>query len=142
MSRISIELPEHFNFSTYIPVRITDVNYGGHVGNDTILTLMHEARVQFLNQYGYSETNLGGKSIIMSDVAIVYKNELYYNNIVRISIAITDISRVMFDLFYLLEKQTDGKMIVVAQAKTAMVCFDYERKKVTAIPEEVKVKWK
>lgn len=141
MARITLELPLQFDFSTTIPVRITDLNYGGHVGNDTILTLIHEARIQFLKHHGYSETNIGGKAMIMSDVAIIFKNELFYGDNVRISIAVTETERASFDLFYLLEKNMEGKSVVVAQAKTGMVCFDYERKKVTSLPEEVKLKF-
>ena len=33
-------------------------------------------------------------------------------------------------------KIKDGKLIPVALAKTWMVCYDYDQKKVTAIPEE------
>ena len=36
MERIKINLPEHFNFSTNIKIRITDLNYGGH-GNSCVL---------------------------------------------------------------------------------------------------------
>ena len=47
MARIKVELPELFTFNTTIPIRITDLNYGNHVGNDTILSMIHEACVQF-----------------------------------------------------------------------------------------------
>ena len=40
MNRVSLHLPENFSFSTEIPIRITDVNYGGHVGNDSILSIL------------------------------------------------------------------------------------------------------
>jgi acyl-CoA thioesterase FadM len=70
MERIKINLPEAFSFSTNIPVRITDLNYGGHVGNDAFLSLLHEARMQFLQQFGYSEMNVEGVGLIMSDVGI------------------------------------------------------------------------
>jgi YbgC/YbaW family acyl-CoA thioester hydrolase len=141
MARIQVELPPTFIFSTIIPVRITDLNYGGHVGNDTILSLIHEARIQFLKHYGYSETDLAGTGMIMSDVAIVFKNELFYGDGVRIHVAVSDISRASFDVVYRLEKESEGKTVIVAHAKTGMVCFDYSRRKVTALPEEVKEKW-
>lgn len=70
MAKIKIELPNRFSFSTLIPVRITDINYGGHVGNDTVLSILHEARVQFLNHFGYQELNESGVGLIMKDVAI------------------------------------------------------------------------
>lgn len=142
MARISIEIPSSFQFSCNIPVRITDLNYGGHVGNDTILSIIHEARMQFLQSFGYSEKNLGGVGMIMGDVAIVYKNELFYGDIVRAQVTVTGITRVTFDLVYRLATEKDGKIIDIAHAKTGMVCFDYERKKPVAIPEEVSGKWK
>lgn len=138
MARITIDLPDSFSFSTQIPVRITDLNYGGHVGNDTILSLIHEARVQYLRRFGYDEKNLAGAGLIMSDVAIAFKNELFYGEIVHVSVAVSEISRASFDIVYLLEKETEGKKILIAQAKTGMVCFDYAKRKITALPEAVK----
>jgi len=140
MPRIKIDLPAHFPFSTLIPIRITDLNYGGHVGNDTVLSLLHEARMQYLRQYGYTELNLAGAGLIMSDVAIEFKNELFYGDTVKASVAITEMSKISFELYYKLEKESAGKTVLVATAKTGMVCYDYDKKKITAIPEEVKTK--
>lgn len=138
MARPEIALPSTFDFSTEIPVRITDVNYGGHVGNDTILSIIHEARMQFLAHFGYSEIKFGGAGMIMRDVSINFRNELFYGDIVHVSVAIKDVSNASFNLVYLLQKQAEGKNIIVAHANTGMVCFDYERRKITAVPEEVK----
>jgi len=137
MSRIKVELPEHFSFSASIPVRITDLNYGKHVGNDTILSMIHEARVQFLKQFGYGELDLAGVGLIMSDVAIEFKNELFYGDVVKVSVAAADFSKIAFDLYYKLEKMSGDTTRLVAVAKTGMVCYDYDKKKVTGIPGEV-----
>jgi acyl-CoA thioester hydrolase len=136
MARIKIELPGEFQFSTNLPIRITDLNYGGHVGNDTILTLVHEARVQFLRHYGYDELNMGGASLIMSDAAIEFKSELFYGDAVTAFVKAGEFSRAGFDLFYKLTLNNT----VVATAKTGMVCFNYETKKVMPVPEGVKEK--
>lgn len=141
MARVSIDLPSHFRFSTDIPIRITDVNFGGHVGNDTVLSIIHEARMQFLKRFDYSETNFGGTGLIMTDAAIQYKNELFYGDTVRVFVAVADVSKVSFDVVYKLEKETGERTLLVARAKTGMACFDYERRKLTAVPDEVKVKW-
>lgn len=140
MARIKIELPREFSFSVAIPVRITDINYGGHVGNDTILSIIHEGRMQFLNQYGYSEMNCGGAGLIMNDVGIEFKNEVFYGDIITVSVKATDFSKVAFEVLYKLEKIKDGKKIVVAAAKTGMVCYDYTSKRIVAIPADVKEK--
>ena len=134
MARIKISLPEIFNFSATIPIRITDLNYGGHVGNDTVLTLLHEARMQFLRHFGYSEMDFEGTSLIMSDVGIEFKSELFYGDSVKVYVTANDFSRAGFDICYELVNERDEK--VVAIAKTGMVCFDYQKRKVTSVPEE------
>ena len=136
MARIRLTLPENFSFSTSILVRITDLNYGGHVGNDTILSLLHEARVQYLQSLGYTELAFAGTSLIMSDVAIEYKNELFYGTILKAYVTATEFSRVGFDLMYELLIEKDGKEVTIAAAKTGMICFDYNKRKVVPIPEE------
>jgi acyl-CoA thioesterase FadM len=71
----------------------------------------------------------------MSDVAIEYKDQIYYGDEVFASVAVGEITKVAFDLFYKLEKKTvGGKHSTVALAKTWMVCYDYDKKKVAAIP--------
>ncbi len=96
MARIKVDLPDQFSFSTIIPVRITDLNYGGHVGNDTVLSLIHEARVQFLQHYGYAELNMAGVGLIMSDVGIEFKQELFYGDQIKASVAANDFSESFF----------------------------------------------
>jgi len=138
MARVKIDLPETFAFSTSFPVRITDLNYGAHVGNDTILSFIHEARVRFLKSFGYTELDLGGAGLIMSDVMIVFKKEIFYGDEIRLSVAATDFTRAGFDLVYKLEKDTSPATSLLAIAKTGMVCYDYSLKKVTALPDAVK----
>ncbi|HWC52788.1 MAG TPA: thioesterase family protein [Chitinophagaceae bacterium] len=140
MPRLKIKLPTLFSFSTKIPLRITDLNYGGHVGNDTILTLIHEARMQFLKNAGYSELDFAGVGMIMSDVMIEFKNELFYGDVLIASVTAGEFSKVGFDLFYKLEKAQNDTTILVATAKTGMVCYDYQKKKVVSVPEEAKTK--
>ncbi|MFL5742961.1 MAG: acyl-CoA thioesterase [Flavisolibacter sp.] len=136
MSRIRIDIPEKFIFSTDIEIRITDLNYGGHVGNDTILSLVHEARVRFLKQFGCTELNFGGIGLIMSDAGIEFKSESFYGDNIRVSVAVQGFSRVGFDLYYQLSRQPSNK--IIALAKTGMICYDYSLKKVVSVPEEAK----
>lgn len=140
MERIKLKLPATFQFSTIITIRITDLNYGGHVGNDTFLSLIHEARQQFLLSHGYAEMNIAGVSLIMSDVAIEYKQELNYGDAVKISVAATGFDKYGFDLFYKLEIIKDDTVTLAGKAKTGMVCYDYAEKKLAMVPDRVKEK--
>jgi acyl-CoA thioester hydrolase len=134
MARVKLQLPETFSFSTQIPVRITDINYGGHVGNDSVLSLLHEARMQFLNHHGYQELNFAGVGIIMADAAIEFKGEAFYGDILKAYVTAEEFSRIGFDLYYKLVKEKDESVVVLA--KTGIVCFDYDKRKVVAVPQE------
>ncbi|MBK8951560.1 MAG: thioesterase family protein [Chitinophagaceae bacterium] len=140
MARIKILLPEKFSFSCKIPVRITDINYGGHVGNDSVLSIIHEARMQFLHHYGYSEMDLAGAGMIMADVAIEFKGELFYGDIITASVIATDFSKIGFNIMYLLEKETNEIKKTIAYAKTGMICYDYSARKIVIVPEVAKKK--
>lgn len=137
MARIKVALPAHTTFDTQIRVRITDLNYGGHVGNDAILSILHEARVQLLGHYGYTELDFGGASLIMADVAIEYKAEAFYGDTLTCKMAFADLTRYGFDITYHLLNQHNKE---VARAKTGMLCFNYAARKLMILPDEVKVK--
>lgn len=133
MARIKIELPEQFQFSTDIAVSISDINYGGHLGHDSLISLMHEARVRFLKSRGFSETDIGGFGLIITDLAVIYKAEAFYGEILTIEIGIQDVTKYGWDLVYrVINKKIDKE---VARAKTGVVIFDYKQKKVVVIPE-------
>jgi YbgC/YbaW family acyl-CoA thioester hydrolase len=136
MARVKVSVPDSFSFSTIIPVRITDLNYGNHVGNDSILSLIHEARVQFLKHHQLTELDFKGVGLIMADVAIEYKTELFYGDALKVYVAADDFSAVGFDLVYKLVKNEEETL--VALAKTGMVCFDYARKRVAKVPVEAR----
>lgn len=134
MARVKVTLPNVFPFSTTVSVRISDINYGGHMGNDALLSMLHEARVQFLLHHQYSELNLAGKSLIMADVAIEYKGEGFRGDVLTIEVATHDFSKYGFDFVY---RVTSQEPKLIALAKTGMLCFDYSTRKVVSLPAEV-----
>jgi acyl-CoA thioester hydrolase len=137
MSRIKLTLPEQFSFTATIPVRITDLNYGNHVGNDAVLSIIHEARMQFLSYHGFTELNCGGVGLIMSDVGIEFKKEIFYGDVLSVNIAAVNFTSVGFDLYY---QTLNKEKAVTALAKTGMVCYDYDKKKIAQVPVVVKEK--
>jgi acyl-CoA thioester hydrolase len=138
MARVKLDLPDHFDFSTELTVRIGDVNYGGHLGNDAVLSLMHEARVQFLNHYGYSELNVEGAGIIMADSIVVYKSEGFHGDRLVAEVAVGDFQNASCDFLYRLTLKETGKEI--ARAKTGIVFYDYTLKKTMSVPAKFREK--
>ena len=134
MARIKLLMPEQKIFSTEIAVRITDINYGNHVGNDAFVRLIHEARVQWLSSNNYTELNIEGASLIMADLAVEYKGESFYGDVLKVEIAVGEISKAGFELYYLIHVNRNANNILIAKAKTGMVCYNYEEKKVRELP--------
>ena len=136
MGRIRIQLPQKFPFHTDLGIRISDINYGNHLGNDAVLRLLHEARVRYLQQYGFTETDICGVGLMIADAAVVYKSQGYYGDPLRIEITTAEPGRYGCDLYYRITNQATGKE--VARAKTGIVFFDYASNKLAELPEEFK----
>lgn len=137
MPRTKISVPSTFHFSTQLTVRVGDLNYGNHLGNDRILTYLQEARVRMLAAQGMSELNIGDNtSLIQGDAEIIYKSEGFLGDQIEIELAVNDISGSSFDIVYQLTNTTTGKLLAIG--KTRMVCFDYNTRKVQVVPASFK----
>ena len=133
MARVTIDLPKQFPFATDIPVRISDINYNNHLGHDSIITMIHEARVRFLNSYGFTELDIDGFGLVMTDLVVLYKSEVFYGEILTIEVTIRDFTKYGFDFVYHIANKETGTE--VARAKTGVLIFDYAKRKVVAVPE-------
>ena len=134
MARIKIEMPDNYLFSTVMDVRISDINYGNHLGNDSVLSFVHEARTRFFRQYGYTEMDVEGLGIIMTDSAIVYKAEGFHGDQIQIDITVGDFNKYGCDIFYLMTNKATA--VEIAHVKTGIVFFDYDVRKVVTLPEQ------
>jgi acyl-CoA thioester hydrolase len=139
MGRLKLTMPQDYLFSTEIEVRISDINYGGHLANDAVLSIVHEARLRFLATHNYTEKNIEGSGIIMTDASIVYKSEAFHADRLKIEIAVDDVSRLGFDLYYLLKNEATHQE--VAQVKTSFTFFNYDLHKIVSTPENFRRKF-
>lgn len=137
MNRIKIDLPQKFIFSTEISVRVYDVNFAGHLSNDSILSMIHEARILFLKNWGYSEVDTCGAGIIMFDAAIQYKSQGYHRDILLFEVTVDNFIKTGCDFFFKITNKATGKEI--ARAKTGIAFFDYKENKLVAVPEKFKL---
>ncbi|UCH94591.1 MAG: thioesterase family protein [Candidatus Aminicenantes bacterium] len=133
MPRVKLNPLAKYSFSTEIKVRITDLNYGGHLGNDSLLSMIHEARVAFLANYGFSEENCGGVSLIIGDTAVVYQNEAFAGDVLRFEVAAEEPTRCGFRLFFRITRPADEKTIALVE--NGMVCFDYQTRSAKPLPK-------
>ena len=132
LARVQISLPERFSFSTEIPIYINHINYGNHLDNSALISLVSEARVRFFKAFGYSELNVEGLGIIVADVAAQYRSEAFHGEVLVFDMAPDDFNKYGCDLVWRLSDQASGRE--VARGKTGIMFFDYAARKATAVP--------
>jgi acyl-CoA thioester hydrolase len=135
MARLKLELPPRLSFTTEIEVRVTDLNYGRHLGNDALLGLVHEARVRFLRAHELHELDVEGKMLVMIDVAITYRAEAFAGDRLSFAVAAGEPSRAGCTFFYRVTRLADQRLI--AEARTGVVFLDPATRKVVALPAAV-----
>ncbi|MBL0742504.1 acyl-CoA thioesterase [Chryseolinea lacunae] len=134
MARIQLQLPDKFLYETEIAIRISDLNYGGHLGHDTLLTLLQETRVNFYRTLGIKdELSLEGTvGQVIADVGVQYKSEVFFGDTLMVQLGVADIHKFGFDMVYRVTQKTSGKDVAIA--KTGIVCFDYATRKIAPVP--------
>lgn len=133
MPRTKLKLPHHFQFSTEMAIRVGDVNYAGHLSNDRVLAFIHEARVRFLKQHGFTELDIGGVGSIMTEAVILYKSEAFQGDKVQIHVTPADFHKYGCDFYYKLVHVGAGREI--ARAKTGFLFYDYGKRKMAPVPQ-------
>ncbi|HDP99592.1 MAG TPA: acyl-CoA thioesterase [bacterium] len=127
-------MTHNFKFSTEIAVTVGDINYGGHLGNDRLLSLFQEARLRYLQQFNCSELSIGDDtSLIMSQAHVNFKAEAFWGDQLTIFVRISRIEKIRFLFEYLIVK-TDQPQKIIATGHTQMVGFDYHHRKVKKLP--------
>ncbi len=131
MARVEIDLPETFAFSTDLPLRVDDLNYGNHLGNDRVLSLAQEVRVRWLASHGLGELDVGGAGLILADAALVYRAEGKYGMTLRGELAVGEVRTRSVELLHRFTDVASGQEI--ARVKTGVLCFDYAARKVVSL---------
>lgn len=134
MARVEIEMTDKFVFETEMLVRVKDLNYTNHVGYDAFISLTHEARIRFLAHFGYaSEMDIGGKGLLVSDLAAVYKSVVFYGDKLKFEVGVGEFNKYGCDIFYKVSRVKDGTTVLLA--KNGIIFYDYVQNKVAAVPE-------
>lgn len=133
MSRVTLDLPEEFTFTTRLDVRVTEINYGNHVGNDRMVSLLHEARLRFLREHGFGEFNIGGIGLMVSDLVVCFTAESFVGDVLTFEVGVTDFNKYGCDFIYrVINEEQDNRLVV--KAKTGIVFFDYDERKIARVP--------
>jgi acyl-CoA thioesterase FadM len=128
MPRVEIDLPAAWIFVTELPIRVADLNYGNHLGNDRVLALAQEVRVQWLRAHGLGELDVGGAGLILGDAAVVYRAEGRLGMVLRGELGVGELRTRSVELLHRFTDLASGQEI--ARVRTGVLCFDYAARKV------------
>lgn len=139
MARLTLEFPEEqYCYSTQLTVRVTDINGANHLGNDSMISMISEARARFLYEFGVREKE-SGSGIIVTDLATTYRAEGHARDQLLFEVGVMDFNKYGGDITFRITRPQDGKLI--AMAKSGFVFFDYQAGKVAPMPAAFRAKF-
>lgn len=133
MARVKVSSPEQFLFSMERSVGISDLNYARHLDSVTMVQILHEARLQFLASLGFTEANIFGLGMVVTDMAIDYRNESFANDRLIIDVGVSDFNRYGLDIG--LQVTNSALESVVCSAKIGVVFFDFDKHQISPVPD-------
>ena len=140
MARLKLDFPEdQYYFSTQQTVRTTDINGANHLGNDSMISMISEARARFLFEFGVQETGADGVGIIVTDLATTYKAEAHARDQLVFEVGVMDFNQYGGDITFRVTRPRDAKLI--AMAKSGFVFFNYNIGQVTPMAPEFLAKF-
>lgn len=140
MARLQLEFPEEqYYYSTPLTVRVTDINGANHLGNDSMISMISEARARFLFEFGIEETQEDGTGIIVTDLATTYRTEAHARDQLLFEVGVMDFNKYGGDIIFRITRPRDNAL--VAMAKSGFVFFNYKSKKVVPMPDAFRHKF-
>jgi acyl-CoA thioesterase FadM len=145
MARLTLAFPEdQYCYSTLLTVRVTDINAANHLGNDSMISMISEARARFLFDFGITEAQGEGVGTIVTDQATTYRNEAHARDRLLFEVGVMDFNKYGGDITFRITRPADNAL--VAMAKSGFVFFNYQSGKVVPMPEAfhrkfAKVNW-
>jgi acyl-CoA thioesterase FadM len=93
---------------------------------------LHEGRVQLLEALGYTEKDVAGVALIMSELHVKYTKQAFYPGVFELDLSVTNLRPTRFDIFY---RGYDRAGDLLLLAKTEMAGLDTKTGKPVRLPD-------
>ena len=114
-------------------VRFRDLDAMGHVNNAVFATYVEQARVEYLSWLGVLDRavySAGAESMILARLELDFRAPGEADGEVAIGVRPVRMGTKSFDLEYRIEQEGN----VIADARTVLVAYDYERSESVEVP--------
>ena len=140
MARLQLDFPEEqYYYTTPLTVRVTDINGANHLGNDSMISMISEARARFLYEFGVRESERDGTGIIVTDLATTYRAEAHARDQLLFEVGVMDFNKYGGDITFRITRPKDTRLI--AMAKSGFVFYNYKTSEVVAMPDDFRAKF-
>ena len=137
MERVKLDFPAEAVIHRHsLTVRVTDMNYGRHLGHDAVVSLLHEARIQALAALDLPEWDMHGHPSVVADLAITYQSEARWPDALIIATAVPEPQGTALTVYQRIY-QADSQQ-VVATARVNQLLIDLATGRPVEVPEQVK----
>lgn len=132
MPRIKLVEQNRYGFRCPIEVQPRDINYGGHLGNDSLVSIVGTARARMFLSMGLSELDLGdGRTgVLMWDLVVNYRSEAFLFDEILVETNVDEFTRTSFRLFHRITRENS----LIALVEAGLTAFDYISRKVVPVP--------
>ena len=135
MARLQLDFPDDQYYTTaLLTVRVTDINGANHLGNDSMISMISEARARFLFEFGILDVERDGSGIIVTDLATTYRAEARARDQLLFEVGVMDFNKYGGDLTFRITRPRDRTL--VAMAKSGFVFYNYKAGQVVAMPDD------
>ena len=140
MARLQLDFPEEqYYYTTPLTVRVTDINGANHLGNDSMISMISEARARFLYEFGVRESERDGTGIIVTDLATTYRAEAHARDQLLFEVGVMDFNKYGGDITFRITRPKDKTLI--AMAKSGFVFYNYKTSEVVVMPDDFRTKF-
>lgn len=116
-------------------VRISDLNYGNHLGHTQLADLLHNIRALYLKNYGLTELNCYGAGMILLNITLECYSQCYFNDKLELNLYLNSVKGAKIEFSYVVKNLSNNK--IVAHAITTMGFLDKEKMTPIKPPKEL-----
>ena len=132
MTRLHVAIPEEFLFRMERTVGLSDINYAKHLDSVSMVKILHEARLQFLASLGFTEANVYGLGLVVSDLSVDYISESFANDRLIIDVGVSKFTRHGFDIGFKVSNK--ALETIVCNGNFGLVFFDFDKHELASVP--------
>lgn len=119
-------------FMSNITVLVNHLNYGNHLGYDSVLSIVQEVRMRYLRTLQLSEVSIEGDiGYLVTKVNVEYKQEAFHGDELIVKLFINNISPLSMELASIIENSKTKKIVAICITKHLF--YNYKLKKISKI---------